>query len=186
MTTKKKTPSDVRRFERGYGFTKPQWKNECWEGSVDKDPGIRFAQYVQHEDLHASVVCAEGLLRGYEAYPVYTAGMVENCHFEHLKKLTRCYHKDSPMLPIFTKEEYYRQVDGDSLIPLRDISQIVGPLMYCPEGTDSFWFEGVIINPYTDGFYIMRDYAMEWLWDSLCPPKYIRPKTKEKEETGDQ
>lgn len=153
-------------LEKTFGFTTAK-NNICWEGSTDPDPGKSFALYIQYGDLHASVVCAEMLLRRDHVYPIYTAGMVKNCFF---KGITPFYYRDEPMIPIFTQKEYYRRTDGDYRIRLRDISQIFGPL-----ADESNKFGGVIINPHTDGLFLRRDYALELLMQSLYPPKYLRP-----------
>ena len=168
-------------LRKDFGFTKDKWNNTCWEGRTDPAPGKRFAQYIQHEDLHASIVCAEMLLSGNEVYPIYTAGMVENYRF---KGITTFYYQEERMIPIFTSEEYYRQTDGDSLIPLRDISQIYGLLAAYSKRTCSYRFDGVVINPHTDGFYIKRGFAVDLLTQSIYPPQYIRSVEK-KEDTGE-
>lgn len=147
---------------------------------------------LRHRDMHLAIVLIEGILRG-DGSRLYTAGLVRE---SQLVRLTRFQFQEKQYLMLFTSEEQYRpsvsdrpihdlEENGamndpefasvverrrDTLITLPSISH-----MYMPVVSKKYAHDGIIINPFTYGIWVSREFAAECIRFCLRPPEYIPP-----------
>lgn len=118
-------------------------------------------------DGHLTLVLVEEMLRG-NGPIMYTAGFPVKYS---PARLSLYVHEGRCYLKLFTSSEHYFQSEYDELIPLRYISNIMGPMMSIKKAGKPLIY-GIVINPYTDRFWMRTDYAMECLSKSIMPPEH--------------
>ena len=110
-------------------------------------------------DTHSCIVDLESLMHG-PYCKCFTSGKIINGKLE----LTTFDHESRKYLVLFTSEDKYHTCNGDMLIPLDSPRQLSGPIL-----NRSSHLDGLVVNPFNEGFYMGREKLRSVILRGLNP-----------------